>query len=61
MVLADFHPQPSEALVDGPQAITLAELPHFLEDVQIAREAYAKRLALAERYQERAGRELIAK
>ena len=61
MVLADFHRQPREALVDGPQALTLAELQHFLEDVQIAREAYTKRLALAERYQERAGRELTAK
>src|ERR1041384_508980 len=51
MILADFHPQPSEALVDGPQALTLAELPHFLEDVRIVREAYMKRLTLAERHQ----------
>jgi hypothetical protein len=29
----------------------LKELPHFLEDVQIAREAYEKRKALAERYE----------
>ena len=50
MVLVDFHPDPSQALVDGPQALKLAELPHFLEDVQVAREAYEKRLALAERY-----------
>jgi 3-deoxy-7-phosphoheptulonate synthase len=50
MVLVDFHPQPESALVDGPQALTLNELPQFLEDVQIAREAYEKRLALAERY-----------
>jgi 3-deoxy-7-phosphoheptulonate synthase len=52
MVLADFHPQPDEALVDGPQALTLAELPHFLQDVEIAREAYLKRVTLAERYLE---------
>ncbi len=50
MVLVDFHPQPGRALVDGPQALALAELPHFLEDVLIAREAYEKRLALAARY-----------
>jgi len=29
---------------------TLGELPQFLEDVQIAREAYLKRCALADRY-----------
>ena len=50
MVLVDFHPAPEHALVDGPQALKLNELPQFLEDVQIAREAYEKRLALAERY-----------
>jgi 3-deoxy-7-phosphoheptulonate synthase len=50
MVLADFHPAPGQALVDGPQALLLDELPRFLEDVQIAREAYEKRLASAERF-----------
>jgi 3-deoxy-7-phosphoheptulonate synthase len=50
MVLVDFHPAPAKALVDGPQALLLKELPHFLEDVQIAREAYLKRVALAQRY-----------
>jgi 3-deoxy-7-phosphoheptulonate synthase len=50
MVLVDFHPAPERALVDGPQALRLDELPQFLEDVQIAREAYEKRCALAERY-----------
>jgi 3-deoxy-7-phosphoheptulonate synthase len=39
-------------LVDGPQALLLEELPRFLEDIQIAREAYEKRLALAQRYAE---------
>ena len=52
MVLVDFHPKPDEALVDGPQALLLRELPHFLEDVAIAREAFEKRTALAERYAE---------
>lgn len=50
MILVDFHPAPDQALVDGPQALLLKELPHFLEDVQIARQAYEKRVALAERY-----------
>jgi 3-deoxy-7-phosphoheptulonate synthase len=50
MVLVDFHPEPDRALVDGPQALFLKELPHFLEDVAIAREAYEKRTALAKRY-----------
>ncbi len=45
MVLVDFHPEPTKALVDGPQALLLNELPLFLEDVRIAREAYQRRLA----------------
>lgn len=45
MVLVDFHPDPSVALVDGPQAMRMEELPMFLEDVRIVREAYEKRLA----------------
>jgi 3-deoxy-7-phosphoheptulonate synthase len=47
MILVDFHPAPGEALVDGPQALLLNELPHFLEDVRIAREAYERRVARA--------------
>ena len=54
MVLVDFHPQPPEALVDGPQALLMRELPYFLEDVQIAREAYEKRVALEKKYEEAA-------
>ncbi len=49
MVLVDFHPQPPKALVDGPQAMLLKELPYFLEDAQIAREAYLKRADLRQR------------
>jgi len=49
MVLVDFHPNPSKALVDGPQALRLDELPHFIEDVAIARDAYLKRAELAGR------------
>lgn len=49
MVLVDFHPHPEKALVDGPQALRMEELPYFLEDVAIAREAYEKRVALRKR------------
>jgi len=45
MVLVDFHPNPKEALVDGPQALLMNELEPFLKDVEIAREAYLKRKA----------------
>ncbi len=50
MVLVDFHPAPCKALVDGPQAMLFKELPYFLEDVQIAREAYLQRVTLTEQY-----------
>ena len=50
LVLVDFHPDPARALVDGPQALKLEELPWFLEDVQIAREAYQKRIAAQARF-----------
>jgi 3-deoxy-7-phosphoheptulonate synthase len=43
-VLVDFHPNPDEALCDGPQALTLDELPQFVEDVRIVREAYTARV-----------------
>ena len=50
MILVDFHPAPAKALVDGPQALTIEELPYFLEDVAIARAAYEQRRALARRF-----------
>lgn len=46
MILVDFHPDPARALVDGPQALRLEELPLFLADVEIARQAYVQRLRL---------------
>ena len=49
MILADFHPKPEEALVDGPQALHMDELTWFLEDIGIARQAYETRLARAQR------------
>ncbi len=57
MVLVDFHPEPSKALVDGPQALTLEELPIFLDDVQIAREAYKKRIEYIKRNSPQGGGE----
>lgn len=53
MILVDFHPAPEKALVDGPQAVRLEELPYFLEDVAIAREAYEKRRALAQQFKKK--------
>ena len=50
MVLVDFHPEPSKALVDGPQALHMDELGYFLEDIRIAREAYQQRVALARKF-----------
>jgi 3-deoxy-7-phosphoheptulonate synthase len=50
MVLVEFHPRPEVALCDGPQALTLEELPHFVEDMRIVREAYLQRKELASRY-----------
>ncbi len=52
MVLVDFHPDPGKALVDGPQALHMDELGHFLEDIRIARAAYEARLALCAQYRE---------
>ncbi|MEO8101537.1 MAG: 3-deoxy-7-phosphoheptulonate synthase [Betaproteobacteria bacterium] len=49
MLLVDMHPAPKKSLVDAQQAITLQELPYFLEDVAIARDAYQQRRALASR------------
>jgi len=50
MVLVDFHPDPAKALVDGPQALLMSELPYFLDDVALVRETYAKRADLAARF-----------
>lgn len=50
MVLVDFHPNPARALVDGPQALLMDELPLFLNDVKIARDAYLKRCELMKEF-----------
>jgi len=52
MVLVDFHPHPKCALVDGPQALLLKELPYFLDDVATTREAYEKRCDLVNQFKE---------
>lgn len=49
MVLVDLHPRPEEALCDGPQALLLDELQHFVEDCALVRSAYQERLKLRER------------
>jgi len=49
MLLVDFHPSPEVALCDGPQALLVRDLPAYLEDVRIVREAYEKRRALGAR------------
>jgi 3-deoxy-7-phosphoheptulonate synthase len=47
MILVDFHPNPTEALCDGPQALLMKELPWFLDDAKIARKAYEERVRRA--------------
>lgn len=46
MLLVDVHPQPSKALVDAQQAINLHDLPRYVEDVQMCRKLYLRRVAL---------------
>ena len=46
LVLVDFHPEPTKALVDGPQALLINELEPFLEDMAISKETYDKRVKL---------------
>lgn len=52
MLLVDCHPNPPEALVDARQALSLKELPWFLEDIQIAKQAYQQRLNCAKKWKE---------
>jgi 3-deoxy-7-phosphoheptulonate synthase len=40
MVLVDFHPAPAEALCDGPQALSLADLPRLVRYVEVVRNAF---------------------
>lgn len=49
MVLVDFHPRPEQALCDGPQALLLSELEHFVRDAELVRRTYQERCALRQR------------
>ena len=46
VVLVDFHPEPAKALVDGPQALLLEELPPFLDDMNACHAFYRRRLKI---------------
>jgi 3-deoxy-7-phosphoheptulonate synthase len=46
IVLTDVHPEPQKALCDGPQALTLPGLQHFIDDMTIVRKAYEERVKL---------------
>jgi 3-deoxy-7-phosphoheptulonate synthase len=50
VVLVDFHPRPEEALCDGPQALLVEELEHYVRDVELVRNAYLERLKLHEQF-----------
>jgi len=52
MVLVDFHPKPEKALVDGPQALLMNELPAYLEDIRLCHETWKKRQAIYQRLRE---------
>ncbi len=49
MILVEFHPRPEEALCDGPQALTMQDMEHFIKDMAISRKAYKERKDLASR------------
>ena len=49
MMLVEFHPRPEKALCDGPQALTMNELGHFVADMNLVRKCYLERKALGER------------
>ena len=46
LLLVDVHPKPDEALCDGPQALTLDELPRLCAETAIVRRAYEERVRL---------------
>ena len=47
LVLVDFHPEPTQALCDGPQALTLDQLPTLADYVSRVRRAYEESVAAA--------------
>jgi 3-deoxy-7-phosphoheptulonate synthase len=56
MILVDVHPRPELALCDGPQALTLDELGHYVDDVAICRRAYEERVARLHRDTAKSGK-----
>ncbi len=48
-VLVDMHPNPSQALCDGPQALLPREVEHFVRDMELVRRAYIDRVELRRR------------
>jgi len=48
-VLADMHPNPAEALCDGPQALLPDQVEHFVRDMELVRKAYLDRVELHRR------------
>lgn len=54
MVLVDFHPKPEKALVDGPQALLMKELPAYLEDIRLCHDTWKKRQAIYQRLKDNA-------
>jgi 3-deoxy-7-phosphoheptulonate synthase len=49
MLLTEVHPRPEQALCDGPQALTMPEIDHFVSDMEIVRRAYKERKKLAQK------------
>ena len=52
MILVECHPKPEVALCDGPQALTMQEVDHFIADVEIVRRAYEERKGLVGQIEE---------
>ncbi|MEQ9269894.1 MAG: 3-deoxy-7-phosphoheptulonate synthase, partial [Marinobacter salarius] len=52
MVLVDFHPKPEKALVDGPQALLMRELPAYLEDIKLCHDTWKQRQQIYNRLKE---------
>ena len=48
-VLTDMHPNPAEALCDGPQALLPGQVEHFMRDMLLVRKAYLERVELRKR------------
>lgn len=46
MLLVDVHPHPGSSLVDAKQAISLDDLPLYIEDIRLCREVYLQRKVL---------------